>query len=60
MANEYKAWKGAVEPNDLGAASGNEVIMDKGAVQPTRSYVAVVVASIRSNIARRRRLRIKR
>ena len=40
MANTILLWKGAIEPNDLGAASGNEIIMSKGAVQATRSYVA--------------------
>ena len=40
MANTLLLWKGAVEPNDLGAASGNELIMSKGSVQSARSYVA--------------------
>lgn len=45
MANTLALWKGAVEPNDLGAASGNELILDKGAVQVSRSYTAPVVAT---------------
>ena len=42
--NRVYLWKGAVQPNDLGEASGNEVVMAKGAVQPSRSYEAPAVA----------------
>lgn len=48
-------WKGAVQPNDLGEASGNEAILWKGAVQPARDYNAPVVETPRRGGGRRRR-----
>lgn len=41
--NVIYLWKGAVQPNDLGEASGNEIVLHKGAVQPARVYTAPVV-----------------
>jgi hypothetical protein len=58
--NVLTLWKGAVEPNDLGTASGNEIIMAKGAVQPTRSYTAVVTARAKGGRVKRKSKRRQR
>ena len=38
MANEYKAWKGAIEPAEV-SPSGNEYKAWKGAIEPQAAAV---------------------
>ena len=52
MANTLLSWRGAVEPAEI-SPSGNEIKAWKGAVEP------VGAASVRLNVARKRRLRLK-